>query len=501
MGALASSKQAVRPNFTINAGKLFIGGEWRDSSTGKTFQSIDPSNEEPLAQIAEGTSEDANAAVEAASEAFERGEWSRMSPHRRGELLWKVGDLIKENAEELAFLEAADAGKLFRDVKSIDVPHVANMFHYFAGWASKLDGSTKDAPLKHLNQFAFTRREPLGVVAAVSPFNFPLVLSIHKIAPALAAGNTVVHKPASTTPLSALKIAQLIQKAGIPPGVFNVVTGPGRTVGQTLITHPLVEKVSLTGSTTTGKNMIRDSAETVKHVTMELGGKSANLVFADADLDAAVETAYLGMFYNKGEICYAGSRMLVERKIYAEMVERVAARANKVRIGDPFSDDSDSGPIIDATEYKNVLRYMDVGRKDGARLVAGGDKYDTGTGKGFYVQSTVFADVKPEMTIAREETFGPILSMIPFDNADEAVRIANDSLYGLASGIQTRDIAKAIRVSTQLKAGTVWVNTYGQFDPSTPFGGFKQSGYGRENGFEVLESYTQPKTVYINLGA
>lgn len=485
-----------RPDFPITQTQLYINGEWRDSSNSKTFAAIDPTTEEEVAQLAEGTVEDVEGAVQAAGEAFENGQWSQMSGHERGEILWRVGDLFTKYGEELAFLQAKEMGRLFTDSITVDVPHLANMFYYFAGWASKIEGAVKQTT-KGLH--IYTLREPLGVVAAITPFNSPLVLSIHKFAPALACGNTIVHKPSSSTPLSALKVAQIMEEAGVPPGVFNVVMGPGKTVGNTLSTHPKIEKVAITGSTASGIRVIKDSADTLKHLTMELGGKSANIIFADADIDAAAETAYTAMFYNKGEICYAGSRMLVERTVYDRVVEKVTQRALQTKVGDPLDPDSQMGSIANKSEYDNVLRYMDVGKQDGARLVVGGKAADIGTGKGYFVEPTVFADVNSEMTIAREETFGPILSMIPFHDFEDAIRIANSNQYGLASGVHTRDIKKAHKAAAKLKAGTVWVNTWGQFDPSSPFGGYTMSGYGRENGREALEFYLQTKTVWVDL--
>jgi aldehyde dehydrogenase (NAD+) len=337
------------------------------------------------------------------------------------------------------------------------------------------------------------------VVAAITPFNFPLILSVSKFAPALAAGNTIIHKPASATPLSTLKVAQIMEEAGMPPGVFNVIMGPGGTVGNALSTHPGIEKVAITGSTASGIRVIKDSADTLKHLTMELGGKSANIIFADADLDAATQTAYDGMFYNKGEICYAGSRMLVERSVYDEVVDRVRQRALQTKPGDPLDPSSQMGPIANKSEYDKVLSYMEVGQKDGARLVSGGKAARVGTGKGYFVEPTVFADVDSAMTIAREESFGPILSIIPFDTFEDAIKIANSNQYGLASGVHTLNIKKAHKAAARLKAGTVWVNTYGHFDPSAPFGGYKMSGYGREQGWEALEFYLQTKTVWVDL--
>jgi aldehyde dehydrogenase (NAD+) len=493
---LDTLKPSNRPDFPITLTQLFINGEWRNSSNGKTFDVIDPTTEAVVAQVAEGTQADAESAIAAALQAFDQGPWGQISGHERGKILWRVGDLFLKYTEELAFLQAKEMGRLYTDSITIDIPHLANTFHYFAGWASKLEGAVKQTTKGF---HTYTLREPLGVIAAITPFNFPLVLSIHKFAPALAAGNTIVHKPSSSTPLSALKVAAIMQEAGVPDGVFNVLPGPGSTVGHTLSTHPDVHKVAITGSTSSGIRVIKDSADTLKHLTMELGGKSANIIFADADLDVAAETAYYGVFYNKGEICYAGSRMLVERSIYDEMIDRVVGWAKRTKVGDPFDPESQMGPIANKSEYENVLRYMEVGKQDGARLVAGGKAVDIGTGKGYFVEPTVFADVNSDMTIAREETFGPILSVIPFDDFEDAIQIANNNQYGLASGVHTRDIKKAHRAAARLKAGTVWVNTWGQFDPSSPFGGYKMSGYGRENGQEALEFYLQTKTVWVDL--
>jgi len=490
-----SPQSSTCPDFPITLTQLYIDGEWRDSASGKTFAVIDPTTEAEIAQVAEGTVEDVELAVQAANAAFV-GDWGRMSGHERGEILWRVGDLFLKYGEELAFLQAKEMGRLFTDSMTVDIPHLANMFHYYAGWASKIEGSVKQST-KGLH--TYTLREPLGVVAAITPFNFPLILSVSKFAPALAAGNTIIHKPASVTPLSALKAAQIMQEAGMPPGVFNVVAGPGGTVGNALSTHPGIEKVAITGSTASGIRVVKDSADTLKHLTMELGGKSANIIFADADLDAATQTAYYGIFYNKGEICYAGSRMLVERTVYEEVIDRVRQRALDTIPGDPLDPASEMGPIANKSEYDKVLNYMEVGQKDGARLVTGGKAANIGTGKGYFVEPTVFADVNSDMTIAREETFGPILSIIPFDGFDQAIAIANGNQYGLAAGVHTLDIKKAHKAAAQLKAGTVWVNTYSRFDPSAPFGGYKMSGYGREQGWEALEFYLQTKTVWVDL--
>lgn len=491
----AATVHTDRPDFPITNTRLYINGEWRDSSSGRTIPVIDPTTEEVIAAVSEASTRDAEAAIAAAKAAF-TGEWGQMSGHERGAILWNIGETIRKYGDELAFLQAKEMGRLFRDSISIDIPHLVNMFRYYAGWASKIEGAVKQTT-KGL--FTYTRREPLGVVGAITPFNFPLILSISKFAPALAAGNVIVHKPASATPLSALLFARVMHEAGVPPGVFNVVPGPGGSVGQTLSTHPDVEKIAITGSTASGIRVVKDAADTLKHTTMELGGKSANIIFADADLDTAATSAYYGMFYNKGEICYAGSRMLVERSVYEEVLERVAEQAKRAKPGDPLDPASEVGPIANKSEYDKVLKYMEIGKSEGGRLVTGGDKADIGTGKGYFVQSTVFADMTEEMTLIREETFGPILSVMPFDDYDHAIALANGNQYGLAAGVHTRDIKKAHKAAAALKSGTVWVNTYGQFDPSGPFGGYKMSGYGREQGWEAMEFYLQTKTVWVDM--
>ena len=484
------------PDFPIKAGKLFINNEFRDGNSGDKADVIDPTTEEVLTQVVSGSEADTEAAIAAAKEAFEREDWRNLSGHERGEYLWKIGDLIAEHGEELAFLQAKEMGRVYADSMAIDIPYLKSIYHYYAGLASSIEGSVKQAVNDAL---VYTRQEPLGVVAAITPFNFPLILAAYKFAPALTAGNCVIHKPASSTPLSALKMAEIMQEADLPPGVFNLVTGRGSVVGSLLSTHPDIEKVAITGSTESGIRIIKSSADTVKHLTMELGGKSANIVFADANLESIGDISFYSMFDNKGEVCYGGSRMLVERSVYDEVIDRVKEKAASLKLGDPLDTATDVGPIASKSEYDNVLRYMDVGREDGARLVYGGKAADIGTGKGYFVEPTIFAEVDQSMTIAREETFGPILSIIPFDTFEDAIRIANSSQYGLAAGIQSRDLGKVHRAAAQLEAGMIWVNTYGQFDASSPFGGYKMSGYGRELGKESLQYYLQNKTVWIDL--
>ncbi|KAA2252481.1 aldehyde dehydrogenase family protein [Solihabitans fulvus] len=485
----------------VPAGRLLIGGQWRDAADGATEATVNPATEQVTTTVAKSGPEDAALAAAAARQAFDDGGWSRMPGSQRAKVLNKVADLIEERAEDLAFREVVDMGKLWRDAMSIDVPHIANMFRYFAGWTTKLEGAVKTVePVGSTGDvMAFTRRQPLGVVAAITPFNFPLILTVSKIAPALAAGNTFIHKPSADTPLSSITLAEIMMDAGVPEGAYNLLTGGGAEVGRALVGDPRIDKVALTGSTATGKSIIRDSAETLKHLTMELGGKSPDIIFADADLERAVTTAFYAIFWNKGEVCVAGSRLLVQREVYDEVVERLTAMCANARTGDPFDPASDFGPIANRREFEKVLRYIDIGRdEDGASLVTGG-KSLTVDGRGLYIEPTVFANASNDMRIAQEEIFGPVLPVIPFDTEDDAVALGNATPYGLAAGVQTRDLAKALRVAERLDAGTVWLNTWHLYDPSAPFGGFKASGYGRENGPEAFENYTQYKTTWLSL--
>ncbi len=477
-------------------GQLFIGGQWRNAASGATMPCFDPTTEEIVATVAKGDAGDADAAVQAAYKAFEEGPWGRMHHEERAKILFRIADLLDERAQEFALREAMDMGMPYRDFLSIIMPHCSGLFRFFGGLAMQMNGGYRTSYSPEIR--ILTRREPLGVVAAITPFNFPLALSVSKIAPALAAGNTVVHKPASDTPLSALAIAQIMADAGVPEGVYNLVTGPGGSVGDALITHPLVEKVAFTGSTSVGQNLIRKSADTLKHTTMELGGKSPNIVFADADLETAVTTSFWAIFWNKGEVCVAGSRLLVERPIYDEFVEKLAKMASEAVLGDPLDDATMVGPMASKNEFDKVMEYVEDG-KNTARLIAGGESWKL-NGKGLFIQPTVFADATNDLKISREEIFGPVIPVIPFEGEDEAIRLANQTRYGLASGIQTGDLAKALRLADRIKAGTVWLNTWHQYHPNAPFGGYKMSGYGREQGAEALENYTQYKTIWANLG-
>lgn len=486
----------------IPPARLFIGGAWREATGGATTPSVNPATEEIIAEVALGSADDANQAVQAAHTAFEDGPWGRMRGSERAKILHRIGDLIEDHADELAYLEAIDMGKLYTDARYVDVPHIANMFHYFAGWTTKLGGDVlpvEPVPGQEGELFAFTHREALGVVAAITPFNFPLILSVSKIAPALAAGNTVIHKPASATSLSALKLAELIARAGVPDGVFNTVTGPGGEVGNALATHPLVEKIAFTGSTPVGIKLIKAGADTLKHMTMELGGKAPHVVLADADLEKAAASAFFGCMWNKGEVCVAGTRLLVEHRIFDELLDRLRTWAAETVVGDPLDPATTMGPLADRAAFEKVTEYVDVGRnEDGATLAIGGGTPKV-NGKGYFVEPTVFAPATNQMRISQEEIFGPVLSMIPVRDVDEAIRLANDSSYGLAAGIETADYRTAMRFAREVKAGTVWINTWHHYDPSAPFGGYKSSGYGRENGAASFEAYTQHKTVWMDL--
>jgi acyl-CoA reductase-like NAD-dependent aldehyde dehydrogenase len=482
--------------FEVKPQKLFIDGEWKDPISQESYPTVNPATEEAICQISKGGVKDVDAAVRSARKAFDEGEWSKMEARDREKILWKIGELIDENVDELAYLETVDMGKPIRESKNVDVPFVADVFRYYAGWATKVHGDTVPGRGGH---FAFTLREPLGVVGAITPWNFPILLTAWKVAPALAMGCSIVHKPASATPLTALKLAEICREAGLPKGALNVVTGPGGAVGDALVTHPMVDKIAFTGSTSVGVGVMQKAAPSVKKVTMELGGKSPLVVFADADLKAAAAGAIVAIFYNKGEVCAAGSRLFVERKVHDQLLELLVDRAKKLNIGDPLDPNTRMGPVAMKSQQDSVMGYIEKGKAEGAKVATGG-KTDKVNGKGFFVHPTIMTGATNDMTIAREEIFGPVLTVIPFDTPEEALKLANETVYGLASGVYTNDIAKAHKFARGLKAGTVWINMYNLYDPSVPFGGYKQSGFGRELGEAALEGYTQTKSVWVNLG-
>jgi acyl-CoA reductase-like NAD-dependent aldehyde dehydrogenase len=475
--------------------QLLINGEWRPASTGETLKVVNPATEEIIAEVANASASDVDAAVQSARAAFE-GPWSKISARERGRLLWKLGEALMANADEVAKLETLHNGKPIFESRQIEIPMSAECLQYYAGWADKVHGET--IPVK-ANGFVYTRREPLGVVAAIVPWNFPLMLAVWKVAPALAMGNTVVLKPASQTPLTALELGRLAIEVGFPPGVLNVVTGSGSKTGQALVEHPDVDKIAFTGDTSTGKGIAKSAADTIKHVTLELGGKSPNIVFADADIEAAVRGATVGIFYGKGEVCAAGSRLLVESSIKDEFLAKLAERAKKMTVGDPMNPKTRFGALSSKGHFERVLGYIETAKREGATLLAGGERADIGTGKGYFLQPTVFGGVTPDMTIAREEIFGPVLAAIEFTDVEDAIAKANGTIYGLAAGLWTKDVKKAHYVASKLKAGTVWVNTYNVYDTAVSFGGYKQSGFGREMGMHALDYYTQLKSVWVDL--
>ena len=473
---------------------LFINNEWRPAVAGKRFAVENPATEEVIAEVAAGDAADVDNAVAAARACFESDGWHGLSARKRGRLLSKAADLLEARLDEFARLETAHNGKTLFESK-IELSMTVNTLRYYGGWADKITGDTLpvEGPF-----FCYTLREPVGVVGAIVPWNFPLNIASWKFAPALAAGCTIILKPASETPLTALTFSEIALEAGFPPGAFNVVSGGGSTAGAALVRHPDVDKISFTGSTEVGRQIMRMAADSNKRVTLELGGKSPNIIFADADLKAAVRGALTGIFYGKGEVCAAGSRLLVERSAHAQVVEQLAEGAKKLTPGDPLDKNTRLGALVSKKQRETVLSYIAKGVAEGASLVAGGKAVQP-NGKGYFVEATVFDAVTPEMTIAREEIFGPVLAVLTFDDFDAGVKLANRSMYGLAAGIWTKDIHKAHRAARAIRAGTVWINSYNFYDSGAPFGGFKASGFGRDLGRDALDGYLETKTVWVGL--
>ncbi|MCA9083561.1 MAG: aldehyde dehydrogenase family protein [Planctomycetaceae bacterium] len=473
---------------------ILIGDEFRPAVSGRTFSTLNPATEEVICEVAEGDREDVDLAVHAARSAFESGPWSRMDARDRGRLLLKLADLMEENLDELAALETLDNGKPINDSRSADLPLAIDCLRYYAGWADKIHGDT--IPVRG-DYFCYTRREPIGVCGQIIPWNFPILMVAWKWGPALATGNTIVMKPAEQTPLSCLRLGELALEAGFPPGVINIVPGFGPTAGAAIVKHGLVDKVAFTGSGETAQRIMADAAMTLKRITFELGGKSPNIVFADANLDAAIAGAEFGLFFNQGQCCCAGSRLFVEDSIHDEFVERIVSRAKDRVLGNPFDAETTQGPQVDQDQFDKIMKYIDSGNKQGATCATGGQRHGN---RGFFVEPTVFTDVSDDMQIAREEIFGPVLSVLKFSDPDEVVKRANNTTFGLAAAVWTRDVTKAHRIAAAVRAGTVWVNCYDVFDAAAPFGGFKMSGMGRELGEAGLQNYTELKTVTMNLG-
>ena len=473
--------------------KLLINGKWVAAKSGKTFESINPANEEVLALIAEGDKADVDDAVKAARKAFEESKWSSISPHQRSRYLYKIADLIEQNADQLAELESLDNGKPLAIAKVADIAGSARTFRYYAGWPTKIYGETNPSDPSTFN---YTLREAVGVCGQIIPWNFPLSMASWKVAPALACGNTIVLKPAEQTPLTAIRLGELIQEAGIPDGVVNIITGFGPGAGSSIAEHPDIDKVAFTGSTEVGKLILKASAGNLKRVSLELGGKSPNIIFRDSDLDAAVQSATRGVFFNSGQVCTAGTRIFVEQPVYDEVVERLIKHSETMTVGNPLDEKTRLGPLVSKEQFDRVKSYLEIGKGEGAKVATGGEAV---SGAGYFVSPTIFSGVHNQMRIAREEIFGPVGAAIAFKDESDAIFQGNDTNYGLAAAVWTRDVSRGLKVARALKAGTVWINTYGGSDSISPFGGYKQSGFGRELGIHSLELYTQIKSVYVKL--
>jgi phenylacetaldehyde dehydrogenase len=498
---MATTIEAASPatRFLEQPKRMLIDGEWVEARDGRTLEVYDPALGEVIDHVPAGDAEDVDLAVAAARRAFEDSEWSRLTASERGQMIWRIGDLILQHADELAEIESTDNGKPLAIARAADVPLAADLFHYMAGFATKIHGQTfpVSVPYAPGAQFhAYTLKEPVGVVGQIIPWNFPLLMAAWKIGPALATGCTVVLKPAEQTPLSALRLAELMQEAGLPNGVINVITGFGETAGAALAGHPGVDKIAFTGSTEVGKLIVKAAADDLKRVTIELGGKSPNVVFADADLETAIPGAANAIFFNHGQCCCAGSRLYVEQPVYDDVLAGVSDHADQIKVGRGMDPDTEMGPLVSAEQLDRVTGFLDSGEREGVRTVTGGKQVGA---RGYFVAPTVLDGAGPGNRVFDEEIFGPVVTAIPFKDTAEVAAAANDTIYGLAAGIWTNDLTKAHRLIPQLKAGTVWVNTYNIFDAALPFGGYKQSGWGREMGEEVIHEYTETKSVCIGL--
>lgn len=489
-----SPKTTVRPAPRVEYTKLFIDGQWRDARSGKTFETVNPATEEKIADVAEGDAADVDDAVKAARRAFESREWKKMDARDRGRLLYRLADLLEENLDELAALESLDNGKPYRDAKAADVPLTIDCLRYYAGYADKIHGYT--IPVRG-NYFTYTRKEAVGVVGQIIPWNFPMLMTAWKWGPALAAGCTIVMKPAEQTPLTCLKMAALAQEAGIPDGVINVIPGFGPTAGGAIVAHKEVDKIAFTGEHLTAQIIMRNAAETLKRMTFELGGKSPNIIYADCDLDAAIKGAHFGLYFNQGQCCCAGSRVFVEESIHDEFVTRVSQMNRETKLGNPLDLNTQQGPQVDRNQFDKIMGLIQAGKREGAELVCGGERHGD---KGFFIKPTLFTNVQDDMEIAQREIFGPVMSVFKFRNDADLVARANNTIYGLAAAVWTKDISRAHSLAADIKAGTVWVNCYDVFDAAAPFGGFKISGQGRELGEDGLKAYLETKTVTVALG-
>jgi betaine-aldehyde dehydrogenase len=477
--------------------QLFIDGKWVDAESGKTFTTPNPATGATLAEVAEGDKADIDKAVAAARRAFE-GPWSKVSARDRGKMLYKLSQLIDAKSKELAAIETSDNGKPIKETSYVDLPQVVENFEYFAGWATKIEGETIPVPGQMFN---YTLREPVGVCGQIIPWNFPLLMAAWKLAPALAAGNTIVLKPAEQTPVGAMELAALIQEAGFPDGVVNVVPGYGETAGAALAAHKDIDKVAFTGSTEVGKIIAHAAADNLTKVSLELGGKAPNIVFADADIEQAVNGAMMGIFFNQGQVCCAGSRLFLDARVKDEFLDRFKEKSSRVKVGDPMDKNTQMGPQVSEEQLNRIKGYVDIAKGEGAQVLTGGcpPQLEGDFQQGYFFQPTIFGDVKNSMRVAQEEIFGPVVSVITFEDEDELIKQANEIVYGLSAGIWTKDITRAHRFARAVKAGVVWINTYNMFNAASPFGGYKQSGYGREMGKHALEMYTQVKSVWVDL--